>query len=115
MKPDQRTCAWCGGAFAVTSVGRPREYCKRSHRQRAYEARRLGERMGLDSGEALVSTEQLEHLRDLLVVLEAALDDVESDLRGRPAAAEYQAAFRHLYSAAAPLRGAMVEARAVGS
>ncbi len=65
--------------------------------------------MGLDSGEALVPVDKLVGLRDRLYVLEAALDDVEQDLRGRPPVEEYRAAFRHLYAAAAQLRGAVVE------
>lgn len=69
--------------------------------------------MGLDSGEALVASGDLAALRDRLYVLEAALDDVEADLRGRPPLEEYVAAFRHLYAAAAPLRGAALEPRAL--
>lgn len=35
-------CAWCGeGLPEHSGRGRPRLYCKRSHRQRAYEARAL--------------------------------------------------------------------------
>jgi hypothetical protein len=65
--------------------------------------------MGLDSGEALVPAGGLLALRDALYALEAALDDVEEDLRGRPPLEEYRAAFRHLYGAAAQLRGAALE------
>jgi hypothetical protein len=94
---------------AQPGPGRPRRYCRRSHRQRAFEARRLAERMGLDSGEALVPVSGLMALRDRLYELEAALDDVEQDLRGRPPLEEYREAFRHLYAAAAQLRGAVLE------
>ena len=69
--------------------------------------------MGLDSGEALVDAEALERLRDRLYVLESALDDVERDLWGTDDAEEYRAAFRHLYAAAAQLRGGAVEPQAV--
>lgn len=69
--------------------------------------------MGLDSGEALVDAEALCRLRDRLYVLESALDDVEGDLRGRPAPEEYKRAFQHLYGAAAQLRDACVEPRAI--
>jgi hypothetical protein len=107
-------CAWCGRAFALSgSLGRKARYCRRSHRQRAFEARCLATRMGLDSGEALVDAEALCRLRDRLYVLESALDDVEADLKGRPAAEEYKRAFQHLYAAAAPLRDACVEPAAV--
>ena len=69
--------------------------------------------MGLGGGEALVSTEELDRLRDRLYVLEAALEDVERDLRGRPPAGEYRRAFQHLYAAAEPLRRSSLEPRAV--
>jgi hypothetical protein len=92
--------------------GRPRRYCRRSHRQRAYEARRLAERMGLDSGDTLVATNDLERVRDRLYVLESALDDVEADLRGAAPVEEYRRAFQHLYAAAAQLRGSAPEPRA---
>lgn len=37
----ERACVWCGRAFrSATAVGRPAKYCRRSCRQRAYEARR---------------------------------------------------------------------------
>jgi len=90
--------------------GRPRRYCRRSHRQRAYEGRLLAERMGLDSGETLVSTGDLRNLNDRLYVLESALADVEQDLRIDPD--DHRRAFQHLYAAAAPLRGAALEPRA---
>jgi len=107
-------CAWCGRAFALSgSQGRKARYCRRSHRQRAFEARCLAARMGLDSGEALVDADALCRLRDRLYVLESALDDVEGDLKGRPSAEDYKRAFQHLYAAAAPLRGSCVEPSAV--
>jgi len=107
-------CAWCGRAFAPSAgTGRKARYCRRSHRQRAFEARCLAARMGLDSGEALVDADALNRLRDRLYVLESALDDVEKDLRGRPEPEEYRRAFQHLYAAAGQLRDACVEPRAV--
>jgi hypothetical protein len=36
------SCEWCGGAVSQVGTRTPRRYCKRSHRQRAFEARRLG-------------------------------------------------------------------------
>ena len=107
---DQQHCVWCGRPFpAKRGPGRPRRYCRRSHRQRAFEARRLAERMGLDTGEALVSAVALTRLRDRMYLLEEALRDVEADLRGTDDDAEYRAAFRHLYAAAAQLRGVAPE------
>ncbi len=64
--------------------------------------------MGLDTGEAVVSASALDRLGDRLTILEAALDDVERDLRAKGG---YQMAFRHLYGAAAGLRGQRLRAR----
>lgn len=98
--------------------GRPARYCKRSHRQRAYEARRRAARLSLPLGDVVVASVELDRLHDRLYVLEAALDDVEADLgalRTRATAAErataYEAAFGHLREAAEDLRGLVVEPR----
>ena len=96
-------------------AGRPRRYCRDSHRQRAYEARRLGWRMDLTSAEATVSAAALNELGDRLTVLEAALEDVEQDLKVSPNADAYRAAFEHLYEAAAGLRGRRLRVKGVGS
>ena len=108
------TCEWCGVEFAIRSgQGRPPKYCRRSHRQRAFEARCLAARLDLDSGEALVDAGALARLRDRIYVLESALDDVDHDLEGDSTEAEYREAFGHLYAAAAQLRDGCVEPRAV--
>ncbi|MCB5182861.1 hypothetical protein LG632_26310, partial [Streptomyces sp. SMC 277] len=39
--PDPE-CRWCGEPVSQLGTRTPRRYCKRSHRQRAYEAERLG-------------------------------------------------------------------------
>ncbi len=71
--------------------------------------------MGLETDDVLISLASLADWQDRLVVIEAALDDVESDLRGRPPLEEYRAAFRHLYAAVSPLRSIRVEPKAMGS
>jgi hypothetical protein len=96
--------------------GRPAKYCKRSHRQRAYEARRRAERASLPAGLVVVEVSSLDRLHDRLYALEAALDDVDADLSQLPASASersrlraYHAAFAHLRTAAEDLRGLLVE------
>lgn len=66
--------------------------------------------MGLDGGEALVSATALRAVNDRIYILEAALSDVERDLRLEK---DHRAAFTHLYSAAAQLRGATLEPSAI--
>jgi hypothetical protein len=36
-----RPCEWCGAPVQQPETGRTRLHCKRSHRQRAFESRRL--------------------------------------------------------------------------
>lgn len=73
-------CAWCGGVIGEKSgQGRPKRYCRPSHRQRAYESRRLADTRGLESDDVLISRSSLERHRDLLYLLEAAYEDVLTD------------------------------------
>lgn len=103
-------CRYCRRPLPRASkVGRPRTYCKRSHRQRAYEARRRAASLQIPDGQLLVSQDQLDRLHDRLYALESALDDVDGDLSGRAREGDYRAALRHLYAAADDLRGLVVE------
>jgi hypothetical protein len=91
--------------------GRPRKYCRQSHRQRAYESRLVvqGHNAGTDS--VVVSIEDLHRLADRLYTLESAVEDVEEHLADDPGA--YEEAFEHLHRAASGLRGARIGASAV--
>jgi septal ring factor EnvC (AmiA/AmiB activator) len=60
--------------------GRPALYCRRSCRQRDYEARRRAAELGIGESELLVTRQELDQLRDALYVLESAVEDVERDL-----------------------------------
>lgn len=112
-------CAFCRRPLPrSTRLGRPARYCKRSHRQRAYEARRRADRAALPEGHVVVAQHDLDRLHDRLYALEAACDDIEVDLadvegltasgRDRTLAA-YIAALSHLREAAEDLRGTVIE------
>lgn len=74
-------CRWCGRSFgAPVGPGRPRLYCRRSCRQREYEARRRASELGLGEHELIVTREQLDELRDRLYLLAQTVEDVERDL-----------------------------------
>ena len=74
-------CRWCGLGFEPSpGVGRPRQYCRRSCRQRDYEARRRAAERGLDEDELIITRSELNELRDRLYVLAETLKDVEADL-----------------------------------
>jgi hypothetical protein len=88
---------------APAAVGRPRLYCRRSCRQRDYEARRRAAELGLGESELVVTRRELDELRDALYVLEAAVEDVDRDLATGGGPAELQDAVDWLLAAARPL------------
>jgi tetrahydromethanopterin S-methyltransferase subunit G len=90
-------------------AGRPRLFCSRSHRQRAYEARRRADALHVPAGQVIVSEGDLETLHDRLYRLEAAVEDVTADLKGSSGIRAYRDAFDHLYDAAQDLIGLVIE------
>jgi len=115
-KPDRRRCAWCGASFDVAGgTGRPPRFCRRSHRQRAYESRRLAESRGLGDDDILLARSSYEELRDLLYRIESALQDIDGDLADGADSADYRQALWHLYRTAAGVRSVSMEPRAIGT
>lgn len=111
---DTKRCKWCGVAFPVSrGPGRKPSYCRRSHRQRHYEARTLAERRGLTADEVLVERSAVGRLNDRLYVLEAACEDVIADLGGEVTLDTYRDALTHLLEAALPLKNAHIEPKAI--
>jgi len=107
---DPPLCGWCHRPIEqLPRAGRPRVFCSRSHRQRAYEARRRNHALGIPAGQAVVSEADLQSLHDRLYRLESAIEDVHADLRGKPGARAYREAFEHLYDSAKDLLGVVVE------
>ena len=99
---------------ASSGPGRPARYCRRSHRQRAYEARREAERRGLASDEVVLNRHTWERLRDALYRLEAAATDVALDIgSGRGTKADYIEALGHLTAAVGDLQEVAVEPTAI--
>lgn len=104
--PTDKRCRWCARRFEVVpGPGRPKEYCRRSCRQRDYEARRRSVEAGLGDGQLVVARHALDALHDRLYELEAAIEDVDRDLAAsaRPTAAEYREALSWVLAAARPL------------
>lgn len=109
-REDTPRCAHCRRPLpAWTGRGRPPAYCRRSHRQRAYEARRRAAALALPEGQLVVAAADLARLHDRLYALEAALDDVAADLAESSSGAAYRRALEHLAAAAGDLRGVVVE------
>lgn len=110
---EPRRCGYCRRPLPASGkTGRPAVYCRRAHRQRAYEARRRAERADLPAGQVVVAQADLDRLHDRLYAVEAALDDVAVDLAdagATPTAADYRDALDHLRQAADDLRGTVVD------
>jgi hypothetical protein len=103
---ETRACRWCGRPFAPTaSVGRPRQYCRRSCRQRDYEARRRATELGLGEDELVVARSELEALRDRIYVLACAVEDVERDLTDASDPTEVREALLWVVDAAKQVTG----------
>jgi 5-bromo-4-chloroindolyl phosphate hydrolysis protein len=97
-------CRWCGGLLApIGKMGRPRQFCKRSCRQRDFEARQRAKAHGLDEAELIITRTELEELRDKLFVLRCAVQDVERDLTASKTLTTYKDAVRWLIESARPL------------
>ena len=62
----------------------------------------------------LMSRTNLVELRDALYQLEAAMEDVDTDLTEADDPGRHRSALWHLYGAAANLRGVRLEPKAVG-
>ena len=74
-------CRWCGRPYETApGPGRPRLYCRRSCRQRDYEARQRTAELGLGENELIVTRQELDGLRDRLYELAETVKDVEQDL-----------------------------------
>jgi hypothetical protein len=108
--PEADRCSWCHRPLAQRpGAGRPRLFCSRSHRQRAYEARRRADELHVPTDQCIVSTADLRQLHDRLYRLEAAVEDVRADLAAGGGAVDYQQAYDHLMDAVVDLAGTAVE------
>jgi hypothetical protein len=106
---DTRKCQWCNRPLPPpAATGRPRRFCRAVCRQRDFEARQRAAEAGLAESELVITRRALDELLDQLYVLEAAVEDVERDLRGTPTKQDYVDAVQWLLQAARPLFGADV-------
>jgi hypothetical protein len=97
-------CGWCGRKVdLVPGRGRPRGYCRRSCRQRAYEARQRALELGIGDAEVVLRRVELADLRDRIYVLQCAIEDVDRDLAGDASADAIRAALDWLLVNARPV------------
>ena len=103
----RKACAWCGGRIEKAGgPGRPRQYCRRSCRQRDFEARQQARELGLAESDLIVARQAVERLDDLLFVLGCAIADVEGDLALDSSPEQLKRSLDWLLGSARPLLGA---------
>src|SRR6202012_3678335 len=96
-------CRWCGRDVTGTGLGRRRQYCRQSCRQRAYEQRASLSRGGetvLPSDAVVLSAEDAADLSDRVYQVRCAAEDVATALDEGAAATELRELFTVLIRAA---------------
>jgi hypothetical protein len=78
-------------------------------------ARKFAAAHGLGDDDVIVDRVRLEELQDAIYCLQAAIEDVDNDLRGTPSAAEVRTAVGWLLDNARPVADIRIEPRADGS
>ena len=113
-KPDLvERCRWCGRPLLDKArTGRPRRFCKPGCRQQAHLARKLAAAHGLDDDDVIVGRDRLEAMHDAQYLLQAAIEDVEHDLAGKPTAKEVRSALDWLLDNAREAATTRVEPKA---
>jgi len=79
MTERERTsgrCLWCGRPVSEIGVGRRRQYCRQSCRQRAYEQRTTTRRAGLPDDAVVLTAVEAESLADRAFEARCAAEDV---------------------------------------
>ena len=91
----------------MSGRGRPRRYCRNSHRQRAYEARVAARRRDLSPDEVIITRRGWESIRIALAQLKDISAGLAGDLAaGREPTADYARAVAALSAGIAELQEA---------
>ncbi len=110
---EPRRCGWCRRVLPQQGpVGRPRQYCGQSCRQRAYEQRNATAKAGLPDDVVVVRRAELDGLQDRLYQLRCALEDVQTLLTERPTKAELERSLADLVRSTGRLDRLWVSERA---
>ena len=93
-------CGWCRRPVTPTEGrGRPRRFCKRSCRQRDFEARQRSARHGVDEKELIIARRDFDRLHDEIFVLACAVADAQADLRDAESTADLRLIIASLLAA----------------
>ncbi|WP_235009650.1 hypothetical protein [Mycobacterium sp. 3519A] len=74
MKPQP--CRWCGREVADAGLGRRRQYCRQSCRQRAYEQRAMVKGTSLAPDSVVLTADEASELSDRVYQVRCAAEDV---------------------------------------
>ena len=69
-------CRWCGREVADVGLGRRRQYCRQSCRQRAYEQRAMVKGTTLAPDSVVLSADEAAELSDRVYQVRCAAEDV---------------------------------------
>ncbi len=75
-RPRSQPCRWCGREVADAELGRRRQYCRQSCRQRAYEQRALVKGTALPADAVVLSADEAAELSDRVYQVRCAAEDV---------------------------------------
>ncbi|MEH3140020.1 MAG: hypothetical protein PGN37_07500 [Mycobacterium kyogaense] len=73
-------CRWCGREVADAGMGRRRQYCRQSCRQRAYEQRALVKGSAVAEDAVVLSAEEASVLSDRVYQVRCAAEDMATAL-----------------------------------
>ncbi|WP_415678479.1 hypothetical protein [Tsukamurella hominis] len=71
-------CAWCGREVVSEGPGRTRKYCRRSCRQRAYEARNALAGTSLPPDSVVLTADEAESVGERMFEVRCAAEDVRT-------------------------------------
>jgi hypothetical protein len=84
-------CRWCGREVADAGLGRRRQYCRQSCRQRAYEQRALVKGTAVPADAVVLTAEEAAELSDRVYQVRCAAEDVATAVaEGAPPAELYR-------------------------
>ena len=92
-RPRPQPCRWCGRDVGDAGLGRRRQYCRQSCRQRAYEQRAqlrgtVGGGAAVPEDAVVLSAEEAAELSDRVYQVRCAAEDVVTAVQEGAAAAE---------------------------
>jgi hypothetical protein len=93
-------CRWCGREVPDAGVGRRRQYCRQSCRQRAYEQRALVKGTSLPEDSVVLTAAEAAELADRVFQVRCAAEDVATAVDEGAGSAEVRELCETLLAAA---------------